>query len=60
MRQALEPVIDEDIFASVEIEKIIALYGGNPPPEMMVKSDTNAVEGRRMIAAMMDAEAASS
>jgi vanillate O-demethylase monooxygenase subunit len=56
IKAALDPVIDEDVFASVEIEKIIALYGGNPPPEMMVKSDTNAVEGRRMIQAMMDAE----
>lgn len=56
MRASLAPVIDEDIFASVEIEKIIDLYDGNPPPELMVKSDTNAVEGRRMIQAMMDAE----
>jgi phenylpropionate dioxygenase-like ring-hydroxylating dioxygenase large terminal subunit len=54
--RALAPVIDEDIFASVEIEKIIDLYDGTPPPELMVKSDTNAVEGRRMIQAMMDAE----
>ncbi len=58
MQETLAPVIDEDIFASVEIEKIIDLYDGNPPPELMVKSDTNAVEGRRMIQAMMDAEAA--
>jgi len=56
MRRSLAPVIDEDIFASVEIEKIIDLYDGNPPPELMVKSDTNAVEGRRMIQAMMEAE----
>jgi phenylpropionate dioxygenase-like ring-hydroxylating dioxygenase large terminal subunit len=58
MKAALDPVIDEDVFASEEIEKIIDLYDGNPPPELMVKSDTNAVEGRRMIQAMMDAEAA--
>jgi vanillate O-demethylase monooxygenase subunit len=58
MRVALAPVIDEDIFASVEIEKIIDLYEGDPPPELMVKSDQNAVEGRRMLQAMMDAEAA--
>lgn len=56
MKAALDPVIDEDVFASEEIEKIIALYGGEPPPEMMVRSDQNAVEGRRMIAAMMLAE----
>ena len=56
MRIGLAPVIDEDIFASVEIEKMIDLYDGDPPPELMVKSDKNAVEGRRMIQAMMDAE----
>lgn len=56
MKAALDPVIDEDVFASEEIEKIIDLYDGNPPPELMVKSDQNAVEGRRMIEAMMDAE----
>lgn len=56
MKAALDPVIDEDVFASEQIEAIIALYGGNPPPELMVKSDANAVEGRRMIEAMMDAE----
>lgn len=58
MRASLAPVIDEDIFASVEIEKMIDLYDGEPPAELMVKSDTNAVEGRRMLQAMMDAEAA--
>jgi len=57
MRRNLAPVIEEDIFASVEIEKMIDLYDGVPPPELMVKSDTNAVEGRRMLQAMMDAEA---
>ena len=45
MKASLAPVIDEDIFASVEIEKIIALYDGDPPPELMVKSDRNTVEG---------------
>ncbi len=58
MQINLAPVIDEDIFASVEIEKMLDLYDGAPPPELMVKSDTNAVEGRRMLQAMMDAEAA--
>jgi phenylpropionate dioxygenase-like ring-hydroxylating dioxygenase large terminal subunit len=58
LKASLDPVIDEDVFASEEIEKIIDLYDGSPPPELMVKSDTNAVEGRRMIQAMMDAEAA--
>lgn len=58
MRASLAPVIDEDIFASVEIEKMLDLYDGEPPAELMVKSDANAVEGRRMLQAMMDAEAA--
>ena len=58
MEASLGPVIDEDIFASAEIEKMIDLYDGVPPPELMVKADTNAVEGRRMLQAMMDAEAA--
>jgi len=58
MKVSLDPVIDEDIFASAEIEKMIDLYDGVPPPELMVKADTNAVEGRRMLQAMMDAEAA--
>jgi vanillate O-demethylase monooxygenase subunit len=58
LKVGLAPVIDEDIFASAEIEKMLDLYDGEPPPELMVKSDTNAVVGRRMLQAMMDAEAA--
>lgn len=58
MKVALAPVIDEDIFASAEIEKMIDLYDDDPPPELMVKSDANAIQGRRMLQAMMDAEAA--
>ncbi|WEK45933.1 MAG: aromatic ring-hydroxylating dioxygenase subunit alpha [Candidatus Andeanibacterium colombiense] len=58
LRIGLGPVIEEDIFASAEIEKMIDLWDGDPPPELMVKSDQNAVEGRRMLQAMMDAEAA--
>jgi vanillate O-demethylase monooxygenase subunit len=57
-RAFLKPVLDEDVFASAEIEKMIKLYGGNPPQELMLKSDHNAVLGRRMLQAMMDAEAA--
>lgn len=52
----LEPVVAEDIFASEEIEKMIGLAGGNPS-ELMIKTDRNAVAGRRMLQAMMDAEA---
>ncbi|WP_375392985.1 Rieske 2Fe-2S domain-containing protein [uncultured Sphingomonas sp.] len=51
----LVPVIEEDIFASVEIEKMLRLAGGRPD-ELMIRSDRNAVEARRMLQAMMDAE----
>jgi phenylpropionate dioxygenase-like ring-hydroxylating dioxygenase large terminal subunit len=54
-RAFLKPVIEEDIFASEEIEKMIQLCGG-APDELMIRSDRNAVEGRRMLQAMMDAE----
>lgn len=56
-RRFLGPVIDEDIFASEEIEKMIRLVGGRPT-ELMIKSDHNAVLGRRMLQAMMDDERA--
>ena len=52
----LRPVIDEDIVAVEEIEKVLAIVGENPG-EMFVKSDRNAVEARRTLQAMMDAEA---
>jgi vanillate O-demethylase monooxygenase subunit len=54
-RKPLEPVLQEDIFATEEIEKMIALTGGSPT-ELMIKSDTGAVMARRMLQAMMDAE----
>ncbi len=50
----LVDVIAEDIFASVEIEKMIKLVG--TPTEFIIKSDRNAVEARRMLRVMMDAE----
>ena len=50
----LVPVIAEDIFASEEIEKMLKLVGH--PSELMLKSDRNAVMGRRALQAMMDAE----
>jgi hypothetical protein len=55
-RKPLEPVLQEDIFATEEIEKMIALTGGSPT-ELMIKSDTGAVLARRMLQQMMDAEA---
>ena len=55
MYTLLKPVIDEDKFATEEIEKMLAIIGENPD-ELLIRSDRNAVEGRRMLQAMMDAE----
>ena len=51
----LKPVLEEDKFATEEIEKMLAIVGENPD-ELLIKTDRNAVEGRRMLQAMMDAE----
>lgn len=55
MQEYLKPVIAEDKFATEEIEKMLAIVG-EEPDELLIKSDRNAVEGRRMLQAMMDAE----
>jgi phenylpropionate dioxygenase-like ring-hydroxylating dioxygenase large terminal subunit len=57
MVEYLKPVLAEDIFATEQIEKIITTVD-DVPPELMLRSDTTAVLGRRMLQAMMDAEAA--
>lgn len=57
MDEYLKPVIAEDKFATEEIEKMLAIIGENPD-ELLIKSDRCAVEGRRMLQAMMDAEEA--
>ena len=54
-KTALWPVLDEDIFATEEIEYIVQT-SATLPPELMLKSDATAVEGRRMLQRMMDAE----
>jgi len=54
---SLEPVLAEDRFATEEIEKIITTLD-EVPPELMLKSDTTAVQGRRILQAMMDREKA--
>ncbi len=54
-RDMLKPVLDEDAFATAEIEKIISTVD-ELPPELILKSDATAVIGRRMLQAMMDAE----
>ena len=53
----LWPVIEEDAMATREIENMLKTLGYNPP-EWMLKSDAGAVQGRRMLQKMMDAEAA--
>jgi vanillate O-demethylase monooxygenase subunit len=55
MFEVLKPVIAEDKFATEEIEKMLAICGEHPE-EFLIRSDRNAVEGRRMLQAMMDAE----
>ena len=56
MYEYLKPVIEEDKFATEEIEKMLALTGDSPQ-DLLIKSDRNAAEGRRMLQEMMDAEA---
>lgn len=56
-KASLAPVLDEDVFATEEIEKIIQ-RSATLPPELMLKSDATAVSGRRMLQAMMDRERA--
>ena len=57
MIEYLKPVLAEDMFATVEIEKIIRTVD-ELPPELMLKSDGTAVLGRRALQKMMDAERA--
>lgn len=58
MVEDLKPVVDEDVFATVEIEKIVQTMDALPP-ELMLKSDGTAVLGRRKLQEMMDLEAGS-
>ncbi|HWU03041.1 MAG TPA: Rieske 2Fe-2S domain-containing protein [Novosphingobium sp.] len=52
-------VLDEDIFATVEIERIVQEMGEDAlPRELMIRSDQTAVMGRRALQAMMDREKA--
>jgi vanillate O-demethylase monooxygenase subunit len=52
---SLKPVLEEDSFATEQIETIITTLD-ELPPELMLKSDTTAVQGRRILQAMMDRE----
>lgn len=55
LEEKLKSVIDEDVFATVEIERMLQTIGYTPS-ELMLKSDTTAVRGRRALQAMMDRE----
>ncbi len=54
-KRYLEPVIEEDAMATREIEQMLQTLGYFPD-EYMLKSDTGAVQARRKLQAMMDAE----
>jgi phenylpropionate dioxygenase-like ring-hydroxylating dioxygenase large terminal subunit len=54
-RVSLRPVIEEDIFATREIEAMLETLDYTPT-ELMLKSDASAVRGRRALQAMMDRE----
>ncbi len=56
-KEFLVPVIEEDAMATREIEQMLTNLGYFPD-ELMLKSDTGAVQGRRKLQAMMDQEAA--
>lgn len=59
-REVIQAVLDEDILATVEIEKIVQTIGEDAlPMELMIKSDQTAVMGRRIVQAMIDREAVS-
>ncbi len=57
LKIALPPVFDEDSFATVEIEKILTRCE-TLLSELMLKCDGTAVESRRLLQRMMDAERA--
>ena len=54
--QTLKVALDEDVFATEETEKMIAIAGEDLPNEVLLKSDLHAVRGRRILQAMMDSE----
>jgi len=54
-KEYLRSVVDEDVFATEQIEKIIETVD-ELPPELMLRSDATAVIGRRAMQALMDSE----
>jgi vanillate O-demethylase monooxygenase subunit len=55
--QSLRKLLDEDILATVEIEKILTTMD-QLPPELILRSDATAVIGRRILQSMIDRERA--
>jgi len=55
MVESLKSVVAEDVFATEEIERIVSTID-ELPAELMLRSDTTAVQGRRILQAIMDAE----
>jgi len=56
-KRIIQKVLDEDILASVEIEKMVQLLGdGVARRELMIRSDQTAVTGRRILQRMIDKE----
>ena len=56
MEEYLRSVVAEDAFATAEIENMLSTLD-YMPDELMLRSDTTAVLGRRALEAMMDREA---
>jgi phenylpropionate dioxygenase-like ring-hydroxylating dioxygenase large terminal subunit len=54
--ELLRPVIAEDAFATEQIEKMVSTLGDELPTELLLKSDTTAFQGRRVLQALMTAE----
>jgi vanillate O-demethylase monooxygenase subunit len=55
LKEHLRNTVQEDVFATVEIEKMLNAIGRSPQ-ELMLKSDMSAVRGRRALQVMMDKE----
>lgn len=55
MALSTRPINDEDIFAAEQIEAMLGRLDA-PPTDLLLRADRNAVDGRRMLQAMMDRE----
>jgi vanillate O-demethylase monooxygenase subunit len=56
MLTGLQAVIEEDLFATREIERMIQAQGDTLPDEMLLAADATCVRGRRLFTAMIDRE----